>query len=195
MSGDPEVLRLDGKDAKSVHGEVVDVYRSVFTQPPFDDSEREVGWFDHEFARDVELPEFRCFVARLGGEVAGFAYGFRTFEGEPWNDWYRVVLRAVGPGAADTWIRGRFALAWLAVREERRRHGIGSRLYEAILASVKPTRWWLVTHDLDTPARRLYRRRGWVELGRGPLGWGGAERLVLGLDPPGSSNRPLPAPD
>src|SRR5712691_5448609 len=182
MSGDLEVLRLDGKEAKVVHGEVVDVYRSVFTQPPFNDSEREVGWFAQEFGTDVELPEFRCFVARLGGAVVGFAYGFRTFEGEPWNDWYAEVLRAVGPAAADAWIRGRFAVGWLAVRAEHRQHGIGSRLYEGLLASEGQARWWLVTQDLDTPARRLYRRRGWVEIGRGPLGWGRAERLVLGLD-------------
>jgi hypothetical protein len=43
-------------------------------------------------------------------------------------------------------------------------------------------RAWLVTHDLDTPARALYRSLGFRELGRGPLGWHDAERVVLGAD-------------
>jgi hypothetical protein len=33
---------------------------------------------------------------------------------------------------------------------------------------------------LDTPARALYRSLGFRELGRGPLGWHDAERVVLG---------------
>jgi len=59
---------------------------------------------------------------------------------------------------------------------------VGTRLHDELVASAGPTRWWLVTHDLDTPARRLYQRRGWREVGRRPLGWGKAERVVLGLD-------------
>ena len=33
---------------------------------------------------------------------------------------------------------------------------------------------------LDTPARALYRSLGFRELGRGPLGWHDAERVVRG---------------
>jgi len=175
-----EILRFDGSDAKALHGDVVDIYRSVFTQPPFDDSEREVGWFDQEFGGDVELPGFRCFVARAEGRTVGFAYGFRTFDTEPWNDWYAEVLNAVGPTVADEWIRGQYAVGWFALLPDHRGQGLGSRLHDELIASAQPTRWWLVTHDLDTPARRLYGQRGWVEIGRGPLGWGRADRLVLG---------------
>jgi hypothetical protein len=52
-------------------------------------------------------------------------------------------------------------------------------------------RAWLVTHDLDTPARALYRSLGFRELGRGPLGWHDADRVVLGaeLPPPGRGIR------
>jgi len=182
MNLDVEIVRLDGREAKSVHRDVVDIYRSTFTQPPFNDSEQEVGWFDQEFGNDVELPEFRCIAAVARGRLIGFAYGFRTFRGEPWNDWYGEVLRAVGPTADDEWIRGQFAIGWFALLEEHRGRGLGRRLHDELIASAPPTRWWLVTHELDTPARRLYDQRGWVELGRGPLGWGKAGRVVLGLD-------------
>jgi GNAT superfamily N-acetyltransferase len=184
MSLDVDIVRLDDCEAKSLRGDVVEIYRSTFTAPPFNDSEREVGWFDEEFGNDVELPEFRCIAARVGDRMIGFAYGFRTFEGEPWNDWYGEVLRAVGPHAED-WIRGQFAIGWFALLPAYRGRGLGRRLHDDLIASAPPGRWWLVTHDLDTPARRLYDQRGWVQIGRGPLGWGRADRLVLGLDPLG----------
>jgi len=177
-----DIDRLDGAAAAARHAEVVAVYRSAFTAPPFHDSEREVGWCGEEFAGDVSLPEFRCFAAQVRGALAGFAYGFRTFTETPWNGWYEEVLRSVGQPGSDTWIRGQFAVGWFAVHPEHRGRGIGTRLHDELVASPGPTRWWLVTHDLDTPARRLYQRRGWREVGRGPLGWGKAERVVLGLD-------------
>jgi hypothetical protein len=43
-------------------------------------------------------------------------------------------------------------------------------------------RAWLVTHDLDTPARALYRSLSWRQIGRGPLGWHEAERVVLAAE-------------
>jgi hypothetical protein len=39
-----------------------------------------------------------------------------------------------------------------------------------------------VAHDLDSPARALYRSLGWQEIGRGPLGWHEAERVVLAAE-------------
>jgi len=41
---------------------------------------------------------------------------------------------------------------------------------------------WLVTYPFDCPAVRLYRSRGWIELGRGPLGMRSAERVVMGIE-------------
>jgi GNAT superfamily N-acetyltransferase len=182
MPDDMVISRLDGPVALELHADIVAIYRSVFTRPPFDDSEREVSWFAEEFVGDVRHPEFRCFTARWGPDPVGFAYGFRTFTDEPGNSWYEEVVRSVGSEVADGWIRDCFAVGWVAVLEAHRGLGIGARLHDELIASAGPTRWWLVTHDLDTPARRLYRARGWVELGRGPLGWGKTERLVLGLD-------------
>jgi GNAT superfamily N-acetyltransferase len=187
-----EIVAVHGVEAGSVADDVVDVYRSVFTRPPFSESENEVGWFAQEFAGDIKLPEFRCHLGRVGAATAGFAYGFRTFDADPWNDWYATVLRVVGSQAADAWIRNQFAFGWLAVRHELQGQGIGAGLYAELLSGVRSGRCWLVTHDFDTRARKMYERRGWTELGRGPLGWGGADRLVLGLEVPitNPSDRP-----
>ena len=45
---------------------------------------------------------------------------------------------------------------------------------------------------LDTLARALYRSLGFRELGRGPLGWHDAERVVLGAELPPGSGQPEP---
>src|SRR2546423_1794990 len=127
-----EICRLDGTAAIEVHGDVVAIYRSVFTCSPFNDAEREVGWFAEEFVGDVRHPEFRCFTARRGSDLVGFSYGFRTFTEQPWNPWYEEVLRSVGPEDSGTWIRGRFGVGWLAVLEVNRGLGIGALLEDEL---------------------------------------------------------------
>jgi hypothetical protein len=83
---------------------------------------------------------------------------------------------------------GWFAVVWIAVHPDRRGRGIGRELLERLLAGAGSDRAWLVTHDLDTPARTLYRSLGFHHLGHGPLGWHHANRVVLGTNlPPGSS--------
>jgi GNAT superfamily N-acetyltransferase len=82
--------------------------------------------------------------------------------------------------------RGRRALdaravrgGWLAVRPAWQGQGLGRRLFRRVLAGTAKRRAWLVAHDLDSPAMALYRSLGWQEIGRGPLGWHEAERVVL----------------
>jgi hypothetical protein len=52
------------------------------------------------------------------GQVAGFAYGFPTPE-IPADGWYGSLREAVGPGAAEQWLTGQFAVVWIAVHPER----------------------------------------------------------------------------
>lgn len=94
----------------------------------------------------------------------------------------QAELFAREDGRLHRWIRDRFAVAWFAVRPEARGRGIGSRLYDLLLGTTDRPQVWLVTHDLESPARAFYHRRGWRELGRGALGWDREERLVLGLE-------------
>jgi ribosomal protein S18 acetylase RimI-like enzyme len=91
-----------------------------------------------------------------------------------------------GEGAGE-WLEGQFAVVWIAVVPQWRGRGLGRQLLERLLAGAGTERAWLVNHDLDTPARALYRSLGFRELGRGPLGWHDAERVVLGADLPPTS--------
>lgn len=66
---------MNGAAAIDLHAEVVGVDRWVFTRAPFNDSEREVGWFAEECVGDIAHPGFRCFTARRAADLVGFAYG------------------------------------------------------------------------------------------------------------------------
>jgi RimJ/RimL family protein N-acetyltransferase len=83
-------------------------------------------------------------------------------------------------------------VVWIAVHPDRRGRGIGRELLERLLAGASSDRAWLVTHDLDTPARALYRSLGFHHLGHGPLGWHDANRVVLGTNLPLGSSPPDP---
>jgi ribosomal protein S18 acetylase RimI-like enzyme len=186
-----ELVCLDGP-AAAAGDQLVAVYRAAMGAPPFHEGEVETGWFAQELAGELTEAGYRCWVARDGGRTVGFAYGFPTPE-VPSGGWYGSLRGAVGPDAAEHWLVGQFAVVWLAVHPDRRGRGLGRRLLEALLVGAGTERAWLVTHDLDTPARALYRSLGFRELGRGPLGWHDAERVVLGLDLPPGSSQPDPA--
>jgi GNAT superfamily N-acetyltransferase len=177
-----ELARHDGGQAGQLVDELREVYAAVFTGPPFLEPAERAELFAQELRSELGAPGFACYTAREAGRLLGFIYGYVAEIADPPSDWELRLLGAVGPGAADRWIRGQFAVAWFAIRPELQGCGIGSRLYDLLLRTTDGPRAWLVTHDLESPARAFYRRRGWRELGRGALGWGREERLVLGLE-------------
>jgi ribosomal protein S18 acetylase RimI-like enzyme len=182
--------RLDGPATATIADRLVDVYRAALGAAPFHEAEVEAGFFAEELAGELEESGFRCWVAREDDQVVGFAYGFETPE-VPSEGWYVLLRDAVGqgPDGAGRWLEGQFAVVWIAVRPERRGRGLGRQLLERLLEGATTERAWLITHDLDTPARDLYRSLGFRELGHGPLGWHDAERVVLGAElPPGPSS-------
>ena len=174
------LARLDGPETAALGDQLVTVYRAAMSAAPFHETEVETGWFAEELAGEVGEPGFGCWVARDGDRVAGFAYGLPTPE-VPAEGWYGLLRDAVGEAAGE-WLEGQFAVVWIAVAPQWRGRGLGRQLLERLLAGAGTERAWLVTHDLDTPARALYRSLGFQELGRGPLGWHDAERLVLGAE-------------
>jgi ribosomal protein S18 acetylase RimI-like enzyme len=178
--------RLDGPATAAVRDQLVAVDRAAMGAPPFAETEVETGWFADELADEVAEAGYRCWLAYDDDDrVAGFAYGFPTPE-IPTDGWYGSLRQAVGPDGAERWLTGQFAVVWIAVHPDRRGRGIGRALLEHLLAGAGTERAWLVTHDLDTPARALYRSLGFRQLGRGPLGWHDADRVVLGAGlPPG----------
>jgi ribosomal protein S18 acetylase RimI-like enzyme len=189
--GPAELRRLDGPATAAAADQLVAVYRAAMGAAPFHETEVETGWFAQELAGEVGEDGFRCWTAHEDGRLVGFAYGLPT-PAVPDDGWYGLLRAAVGPAQAETWLVGQFAVVWLAVHPAWRGRGLGRRLLERLLAGAGTERAWLITHDLDTPARGLYRSLGFQELGRGPLGWHDADRVVLGAELPAHAQNPAP---
>lgn len=67
----------------------------------------------------------------------------------------------------------------LAVHPDAGRRGVGAGLLEALMVGAGARTHWLQTTDIDSPARRLYLRHGYKELGHGPDAPNGTPGLVL----------------
>ena len=120
------------------------------------------------------------FVASLAhdanGCIVGFGYGYH---GRPGDWWHDVVARAVGRRDAREWLSDSFELAELHVRPSHHGRGIGRRVLDCVLGAAEGTTAVLSTHDRDSPARRLYRSVGFVDLLTGFVFPGSTEVYVV----------------
>jgi len=145
-----------------IRAEIVEVYREAFGASPYYQGEAEVARFARE-ALPIHAAHkgFRCVVARDEGAVVGFAYGYTSAAGQWWHDW---VAAQLDPAVSAEWMTDAFELVELAVLPAAQGRGTGGRLHDAVLAGLPHRTALLSTRDEDTPARRLYLKRGWVPL-------------------------------
>ncbi|HEY9089584.1 MAG TPA: GNAT family N-acetyltransferase [Anaerolineaceae bacterium] len=138
---------------------VIDVYRLAFAPPPYEKGEGEVIAFSAMLQTHIQRPGFCGFWASdLHGRMTGFVYGF---SGGPGQFWYDTVSSAMPPPLVERWLSDYFELVDLAVCPEQQGKGIGTRLHDEILACTRHSTAALTTAQSETPALRLYRKRGW----------------------------------
>ena len=125
-------------------------------------------------------------------QVIAFAYGFRGESGQWWHDVVRSgVTAAGGESAATAWLADPMEIAEVHVRPEYQHQGIGRRLMLTLTAGRTERTAILSTQDADSPARRLYRSLGFVDLltgfifpgGGPPYAIMGAALPLRGADP------------
>ena len=155
------IARATGSEIASYHADIVSVYRSVFTEPPYSEDEVDVQDFAARFADHAQRPGFRCCVAQQDQRVVGFAYGFT---GEPGDGWWDAVADRLSDDEVERWLDDCFAFAELAVLPWVQGQGIGGRLHDVLLSDLPYRTAVLSTMQAETPAMRLYRKRGWVTL-------------------------------
>ena len=156
------IVEVTGSEAIRLLPELVDVYRSAFTVPPYNEDEGAVARFRGEqLPRHAEREGFRCVVAREDEQTLGFAYGYTGRRGQWWTDY---VAERVPQELADEWLDGHFEFVELAVDPDHHGRGLGGALHDALLAGLPHTRALLSTWRDEVPARRLYLTRGWTVL-------------------------------
>jgi len=142
---------------------ILTVYRRAFGEAPYHRSELHVIDFASSLQRQYERDGFRFRVARWSenGLIAGMAYGYTCLPGQ-W--WFETIARRADPQLVEDWLKGSFELVEFAVLPQYQQRGMGSALHDSILAGLPHRRAVLSTMQADTPAYRMYCKRGWFNL-------------------------------
>ncbi|MFD8559384.1 GNAT family N-acetyltransferase [Streptosporangium canum] len=152
------------------------VYTAAFAPPPWHETPDQIDAFTDRLASHSRMPGFRCDVAYLAGEPAGFTYGFPTPDPWPVDRLYLPIAGAVGDLSVLT---SRFELHEVAVDPRFAGQGVGAALVRRVIADAGGS--WLVTSPKATAAVRLYERLGWSCLREFTVG-GDAFRIYLSPD-------------
>ena len=185
---DARIAQLTAAETLAQRDAIADVYRATFSQPPHNETEEDVVAFTSDMLpRHATRRDFRCCVARAAApsdlasdySIVGFVFGYTGAPGEYWHD---LVARTLDPTTAAAWLPDSFEVVVLAVAPPHQGHGLGAALLAAILDGLPNPTVLLSTKRIETPARQLYRTRGWVTLAE-PFVFPGnpTECVVMGL--------------
>lgn len=156
MTMNVTISRLGGDEAPGAAKRVWRVYKHVFG-----DISDAGQWRDELFLPHAERDDYRLVLAEDGGDLIGFAWGYRGRRGQFWSDLVAEHL----PEVADAWVGDHFEFVELGVSRDACGAGVGSRLHDALLEGVEGRCLLSTDADDSDPAARLYRRAGWQSLG------------------------------
>jgi ribosomal protein S18 acetylase RimI-like enzyme len=161
----PEItfLQLDGQAAARRADEFVAVAAEVYGDPPHGWGDQDVAEFARRFAVQARQPGFVLAEARHGGYLVGYGFGMPL---RPATSWWRHLTTPL-PADVTTEYQGRtFALADLAVRAAWRRQGIGTALYQLIMANRHEERATLAVSPAAGAAQSACQSWGWTKIAR-----------------------------
>lgn len=181
------IVDLTRAEAVTGADEVTTLYAAAFGYPP-----SVTRQFSDAYTRCMrEYHGARLLLARVDGASVGFAFGFTFERGHWWPEQIGPTLQAADH--AD-WMQDAFELAELVVAPEHQGRGTGAMLLHHLLHTTRHQRVLLATAPTN-PARRLYRRAGFVELLPDfRYGDSGPAAVIMGRDrdrtgPPASPQR------
>jgi GNAT superfamily N-acetyltransferase len=135
-------------------------------------------WAEVRLPAHIERLDFVFLVAREGGELMGFSYGYSGAYGQWWTE---HVARALTAAQRAEWLDvPHFEIVELHVRPAWQRRGVGSALLAQLLTRQPHDRAILSTQSGSRTARAFYAKNGWSELAGVDFGVGYPPYLVLG---------------
>lgn len=151
------------QQAEAFRDQLVTIYRDAFREAPYCKGEAEVVDFAQSFPRHAEKEGFRLVVASMyqAKQLVGFAYGCAN---TPDQWWYEEVAKATQLQVATEWLAGSFRLVEMAVTPEAQGQGIGGLLHDQLMGGLSYPKAVLSTMAAETPAYRMYHKRGWTVL-------------------------------
>ena len=172
MSANEETSRQLDEISLSVHRagtagdystQVRSIYASVYAEPPYCETAREVDDFISSFPNRQAQPGFRLVLAWCRSQPIGLAFGHDLRAGTKW--W--TGSRSSVPEEIALEYPGRtFAVIELAVMQSYRRCGVGRELHVHLLAGLPQERVTLLVRPEAAPAVRAYQSWGYQLVGQ-----------------------------
>lgn len=139
------------------------LYDEVFSAPPFFSREDESDLHRERLLRLLDDPSFGVAVARAGGELAGFAYGFRVAPDT--TRWDGLIGEASSELVAE-WPGRTFLLFDYGVQAALRGRGVGRKLHDGLLGSRDEERATLTVQPTAKDTKAIYEHWGWWQVGQ-----------------------------
>lgn len=169
-----------GRDVLDRAAELVEIYRSAFSQPPWSEEPSRVEMFRRHIPTYAGREAFRAVFAESDEGIVGFALGARLTN-EAW--WRADVAARLNRTEVKHWLNDCFELIEIAVLPEAQGKGLGSVLHDGLFAGVATRTALLSTHPKAERALALYAGRGWKVLiddfQYSPIA---QSRLIMGLE-------------
>src|SRR5512146_701318 len=106
---------LSAEATRPYFDQIIEVYRSAFTIPPYSDDLGDVLTFAGRMPYHARWKGFRCVIAvdddGVASPLVGFAYGF-TSRPDTW--WRELVAASMSTAAAQEWLEDCFEFVELA---------------------------------------------------------------------------------
>ncbi|MED0937079.1 GNAT family N-acetyltransferase [Bacillus mobilis] len=142
------------KDEILLHN-ITKLYCKVFEKTNFHEMIERIN-------RHIEYTDFKGIVAiNEEKEVVGFTYGYRSLEGQYYNQLMREALHLE---QVNQWLQDCFEFVELAVDPQYRNEGLGTRLHNELLEGISNRTSVLTTQINNQKARSLYERLDWVDV-------------------------------
>jgi ribosomal protein S18 acetylase RimI-like enzyme len=132
--------------------------------------------------RHTGNPGFRALAVYSGtpARLVAFTYGFHGQRGQWWHDVVHAGITArADVSTADGWLADVVEIAEVHVHPDYQARGIGRRMVLTLASGRTERTAVLSTRDGETPARRLYRSLGFIDLLTGFLFPGGGPAYAV----------------
>lgn len=156
-----KVRQYDNRNAEALVTSVTEVYRSVYSMPPYNESKSEIQNFAQSWPTRIKKSGF-LFVgaADQSDHLVGFSYGWQSIRGDSWN----TKLLAQLQESDAHWLSDCFEFVDLAVAPSAQNFGLGRQLTRELFSKVTAKTAILLTHQTSTKASQMYLRNSWVVL-------------------------------
>ncbi|MFJ8354006.1 GNAT family N-acetyltransferase [Bacillus paramycoides] len=131
------------------------LYCKVFDKTNFDEMVERI-------TRHMGYTDFKGAVAiNDENEVIGFTYGYRSLEGQYYN---QLMREALNSEQVERWLQDCFEFVELAVHPKYRNVGLGTKLHNGLLEGIPNRTSVLTTQINNLKARSLYEKLDWVNV-------------------------------